>query len=56
MRKFRRVDLRKFQFPLRQLAQDFFRDGRCDAGGAVVYKFDDFRNVGNLEKLRRASK
>ena len=31
MRKFRRVDLGELQLPLRQLAQDFFGDGRRDA-------------------------
>ena len=46
MRKFRRVDLGEFEFPLRQLAQDFFRDGGRDAGRAAVDEFCNFRHDG----------
>ena len=46
VRKFRRVDLGELEFPLRQLAQDFFGDGGRDAGGAAVDELCNFRHDG----------
>ena len=57
MRKFRRVDLGEFELPLRQLTQDFFRDGRRDARGGAVHEFRNFRHDGgNLGKVPRQRK
>ena len=39
VRKFRRVDLGEFQFPLRQLAQDFFRDGGVMLAAPLLTNF-----------------
>ena len=54
MREFRRGDLCEFELPLRELVQDLFRNGRCDARGGVVYKFCNLRHDGiSLEKSPR---
>jgi hypothetical protein len=44
------MDLGEFQLPLRQMAQNFFRDGGRDTGRAVVDEFGDFGHGGNLEE------
>src|ERR1035437_1012100 len=54
VRKFRRVNLGEPQFPLRQLAQDFQRDGGRNVGGTVIYEFGDFGHDGNLVKAAPA--
>ena len=48
MRKFRRVDLGEFQFPLRQMVKNFFSHRRRDARRAVVDEFCDFGHDSNL--------
>jgi hypothetical protein len=48
MRKFRRADLGKFQFPLRQLAQDSIGHRRRNVPGAVIHEFGNLWHEGNL--------
>ncbi len=54
--KFRRVDLRELQFPLRQVAQNIFRHGGRDGGGTAVDEFGDFGHAGNLVNAAPVSK
>jgi hypothetical protein len=50
VRELWRIDLREFQFPLRQMAQYFFRDGGRDGGDTAIDEFGDFGHAGNLVK------
>jgi hypothetical protein len=50
------VDLRKFQFPLRERANDFVGDGWRNSRGTTVQKFHNLRHDGNLPETLEEAK
>lgn len=56
MRKLRGLNLGEFQFPLGQVAQNFFSNGRGNAGRTVIDEFRDFRHGRNLAKSQPGQK
>ena len=50
MRELRRLNLGEFQFPLRQLSQNLFRNRGRDARRAAVHELDDLWHGGRLIK------